>query len=288
MQYQYASGAMRRAAAVAALCLACAGAQAFDQGKYPDWKGQWRRAENGAVKFDTAKPQRAQEAPLTPEYQAIFEANLRDQDAGGQGVDPTYTCLSPGMPRIMNMYEPMEIVVTPDTTHILTQHIHDARRIYTDARTFPSDEDPSFAGYSIGTWIDTDGDGRYDALEVETRNLKNPRVYDGTGVPFHEDGETVIKERIYGDPANPNVLYDRITSYDHALTRPWTVTKKYIRNPDPRPMWRETVCAEANNHVEIAKQGYMISADGNLMPVKRNQPPPDLRYFKPVPKQVSP
>ncbi len=50
------------------------------------------------------------EAPLTPEYRLIFEANLADQAAGGQGTDPTSTCLSPGMPRIMTAYEPMEIV----------------------------------------------------------------------------------------------------------------------------------------------------------------------------------
>jgi len=277
MQYRHAIGALTL---MAALVMTFASASAFDQTKYPDWKGQWRRAESGPVKFDPGKPQRAQEAPLTPEYQAIFEANLRDQDAGGQGIDPTYTCLSPGMPRIMNIYEPMEIVITPDTTHILTQHIHDARRIFTDGRDFPKDEDPTFAGYSIGKWIDTDGDGRYDELEIETRNLRNPRTYDSTGIPFHADGETVIKERIYADKSDPNVLHDRITSYDHALTRPWTVTKTYRRNPDPRPLWRETVCAEENNHVEIAGQGYMLSADGLLMPVKKDQPPPDLRYFR--------
>jgi hypothetical protein len=277
MQYPCLIGA---AVFVAALCAAPNGALAFDQTKYPDWKGQWRRAESGAVKFDTTKPLRAQEAPLTPEYQAIFEANLRDQDAGGQGIDPTYTCLSPGMPRIMNMYEPMEIVITPETTHILTQHIHDARRIFTDGRNFPTEEDPTFAGYSIGKWIDADGDGRYDELQVETRNLRNPRTYDSSGIPFHADGETVIKERIYGDKTNPNVIYDEITSYDHALTRPWTVMKKYVRNANPRPLWRETICSENNPHVEIAGQGYMLSADGFLMPVKKGQPPPDLRYFK--------
>ena len=43
------------------------------------------------------------------------------------------------------------------------------RRIYTDGRQFPMDESPSWMGYSIGRWIDEDGDGRYDALEVETR-----------------------------------------------------------------------------------------------------------------------
>jgi hypothetical protein len=104
--------------ALALLC-ALAGAQAFDQSQYPDLMGQWRRFEVGPVKFDPSKPRLAQGAPLTPEYQAIFEANLRDQDAGGEGIDPTYTCLAPGMPRQMNACEPMEIVVTPDTTHIL-------------------------------------------------------------------------------------------------------------------------------------------------------------------------
>jgi len=37
----------------------------------------------------------AQQAPLTPEYQKIFEASLADQKAGGQGGDPTYTCIPP-------------------------------------------------------------------------------------------------------------------------------------------------------------------------------------------------
>jgi hypothetical protein len=271
-------------ALIAALALTPVGAGAFDQTRYPDWSGQWTRAERGAVTYDPGKARRAQRPPLTAEYQAIYEANLKDQDEGGQGIDPTYTCLSPGMPRIMNMYEPMEIVITPATTHILTQHIHDARRIFTDGRAFPTDEEPTFAGYSIGTWVDADGDGRFDELWVETRNIRNPRTYDSTGIPFHEDGQTVIKERIFADKSNPNLIYDEITSYDHALTQPWTVTKKYVRNPDPRPFWRETVCAEANPHVEIAKQGYMISADGYLMPVKKGQPPPDLRYFKPPQK----
>jgi hypothetical protein len=266
-------------AAAAALCISGGAAQAFDQAKYPDWAGQWL-GKAGEIHFDPSKPRLAQRPPLTPEYQAIYDANLKDQEQGGQGIDPTYTCLSPGMPRIMNMYEPMEIVITPETTHILIQHIHDARRIFTDGRDFPKDEDPTFAGYSIGTWIDTDGDGRYDELDVQTRNLRNPRVYDATGIPFHPDGETVIKERIFADKADPNRLHDEITSYDHALTRPWTVIETYVRNSDPRPLWRETVCAENNPHVEIDGQGYMISADGLLMPVKKGQLPPDLRYFK--------
>jgi hypothetical protein len=32
--------------------------------------------------------------------------------------------------------------------------------------------------------------------------------------------------------------------------------------------------------VEIGKEGYFLSAEGLLMPTKKDQPPPDLRYFK--------
>ena len=111
-----------------ALCLTIAGARAWDDTKYVDLKGQWVRGDGGMGRYDPKKPPgRGQQAPLTPEYRAIHEASLADQAQGGQGDDPTYLCLSPGMPRIMHAYSPMEIVVTPETTHILIEHIHDNR-----------------------------------------------------------------------------------------------------------------------------------------------------------------
>jgi len=189
-------------------------------------------------------------------------------------------CLPPGMPRIMNVYEPMEIIVTPSTTHILISHIHDNRRIYTDGRDWPKDPEPSFKGYSIGKWIDEDGDGRYDVLEVETRYMKGPRAYDTSGLPLHADNKTVVKERIYLDKADPNVLWNEITTIDNALTGPWTVKKKLTRKSNPKHNWIEAICAENNPHIRIQNDNYMLSADGYLMPAKKNQAPPDLRYFK--------
>jgi hypothetical protein len=153
------------------------------------------------------------------------------------------------------------------------------RRIYTDGRDWPADVPLTFAGYSIGKWIDQDGDGRYDVLEIETRFLKGPRGYDTSGLPFHSDNKTVIKERIYLDKTDRDTLYDEITVIDHAMTRPYS-KQKATRNPDPRPLWLSDVCSENNTHVRIGAEHYFLSADGKLMPSKKNQAPPDLSYFK--------
>jgi hypothetical protein len=202
---------------------------------------------------------------------------------GGQGLDPTFTCLSPGMPRVMIPYLGLEFVVTPETTYVLFERDYEFyRHIYTDGRDFPDNmaEIPRYLGYSIGKWLDTDGDGRYDTLKVETRDLKGPRVYDASGIPLHADNETVIQERIYIDKADPNLLHDDITIIDHALTWPWVVNKTYRRVVSDKPIWfGHEVCGEGNAHIGIGKEGYFISGDGYLMPTKKDQPPPDLRYF---------
>ena len=251
--------------------------QAQDMSKYPDWAGQWRHADPGN-QFDNSKGKgRLQQAPLTSEYQALFEAGEADQAAGGQGNDPTYTCIPDGMPRAMNVIFPMEIIIEPKTTYILIEYLSMNRRIYTDGREFPKEFERSFMGYSIGRWVDEDGDGRYDSLQVETRLLKGPRTFDASGIPMHKDNQTIVRERFYSDKGNSNVLHDEITTIDHALTRPWVVTKNYRKIPNP--IYVEFVCAEGNEHVKLGEESYMISADGYLMPAKKGQKPPDMRYF---------
>jgi hypothetical protein len=283
------------AAIAAVLTMTIGGTLAFADSQYPDLNGQWRRTggrgalpDAGGARFDESQPASTdlslgEKPPLTPEYQAIWEANLADMAKGGQGIDPTYACLSPGMPRVMLPYLGMEFVVTPETTHILFERDWDFNRhIYTDGRDYPANMaiEPRYLGYSIGKWLDTDGDGRYDTLLVETRGLKGPRVYDASGIPLHSDNETIIKERIFLDKADANLMHDEITTIDHALTRPWVVNKTYRRVVSDKPIWPgHQVCGEGNAHVGIGKEVYYLG-DGYLMPAKKDQPPPDLRYFK--------
>src|SRR5438067_6292763 len=204
----------------AALIVANAAASAHDESKYPDWSGQWRRPPGVGIQWDPSKPLGPPEQPpLTAEYQKIFEASLADQKAGGQGGDPTYTCIPPGMPRAMTVVFPMDIIILPEATYIIIEYSNQVRRIYTDGRDFPKESEPAFLGYSIGKWVDEDGDGKYDVLEVETRNMKGPRSFDASGLPLHVDNDTVIKERIYLDKSNRDLLIDEVTTIDKALTR---------------------------------------------------------------------
>jgi hypothetical protein len=269
-------------ALTAALMVTMSAAQAADDAKYPSWKGQWDyinpRFGGQGVKFDPTKAfGPAQQAPLTPEYQKIHEESMADQAKGGQGnfIDHA-RCIPGGMPSMMSAQR-MEYVVTPHTTYISVGS--DLRRIFTDGRPWPSDLEPTYQGYAIGRWIDEDGDGVYGVLEAETRGpFKGPRAYDATGLPLHFDNQSIFKERFFID--KDGLLHDVITVLDHALTRPWTVDKTYRHNPNPYPSWSRTACTETTQQVVIGKEPYMMSADGFLMPAKKDQAPPDLRYFK--------
>src|SRR6266478_5103416 len=287
------------AVALTATLMMVGAVQATDGAKYPNWKGAWARwvppnsardpgnggtgfTAGGQPSFDQTKPWGSgQQAPLTAEYQKVLEGSIADQEKGGEGnfFDHAVRCMPGGMPLMTIAFTPLEFVVTPEITYVLTGNVEPNRRIYTDGRDWPMDLQSTYAGYSIGRWIDENGDGVYDVLEVETHGpFKGPRAYDATGLPLHFDNRSVFRERIFRDKADPKILHDEVTVIDHALTQPWTVDKKYTHNP--RPRWTESSCIETNSMVAIGRESYFMSADGMLMPVRKNQPPPDSRYFK--------
>ena len=252
---------------------------AAENAKYPDWGGSWHRRGGGT--FDPDKPPGlAQQAPLNDEYQKVLEASVAAQAAGGQGNNPMAACMPPGMPRMMISYGGgLEFVITPQITYVIQgEPMLQLRRIYTDGRAWPDNIEPSFSGYSIGKWESSKNDGSFDVLYVETREIKAPRSYDSSGIPFHKDNATVVKERLFLDRINPDILRNETTVIDNALTRPWTVTRVYHRNRDPN--WLETICGEDEHQVKIGNEQYYLSGDGHLMPTRSNQPAPDLRYFK--------
>ena len=183
--------------ALAALAIPVGDAWTSDGAKYPDWNGQWERfvvrGLPGQPSFDQTKPWGCgQQAPLTAEYQKILENSIADQANGGLGNYRPPRCLAAGMPHMMIAFRPLEFVITPDNTYILIGNYDHYRRIFTDGRDWPKEIEPTYAGYSIGRWIDEDGDGVYDVLEVETRGFKGPRAYDAAGLPLHFDNQSIF------------------------------------------------------------------------------------------------
>jgi hypothetical protein len=252
---------------------------------YPDLAGAWARPGRGGntAAWDPSKPSERQDAPLTPEYRAVYEASQASRAAGGQEYNPAINCLPAGMPRIMVAYDPLEIIVTADITYIRSDHLAEIIRVYTDGRDWPERIPPAFGGYSIGRWMNADAGGRSRALEIESRGMKGPRALDVNGMPLHSDNQTIVKQRLFLEPADRNVLHAEITVVDHAYTRPWTVLRSYRRLADP--MWVENDCAAENHYAVIGRETYFISADGYLMPTKRNQLVPELRAFDPPGKR---
>jgi hypothetical protein len=77
--------------------------------------------------------------------------------------------------------------------------------------------------------------------------------------PLHFDNQSIFKERFHLDKADPNILHDEITVIDHALTRPWTVDKRYRCKPNPRPNWPESYYTENNAQIVIGSPATVLN-----------------------------
>jgi len=238
--------------------------------QYPDWSGQWSRI--GSLNWEPEGYAVAGPPPLTPEYQARREDFQRQRDQGILVGDPPANCLPPGMPRVMTMSFPFEIVITPRTSYILADWESAVRRIYTDGRDWPDFMLPEFNGYSIGQWHDENGDGVYDMLAVETRAIKGPRSFDSTAVVAHDNNQTVVFEEFRR--IDEDTFEDKITTIDDALTGPWTVQRRYSHTPYSEDiLWVEYVCAEGNRHLNLGDEWYFINKEeGTLEPTREGQP----------------
>lgn len=235
---------------------------------YPDWSGQWSRV--GSLDWPPEGYGEAGPPPLTQEYEAIWEGYRSMRIAGIPADDPTTRCLPPGMPRMMKMPLPMEIIVTPDITYIFGTWDSQFRRVYTDGRPWPEPLLPTFNGYSIGEWRDENGDQTYDTLSIETRGMKGPRAMDHHGVPLHANGETVVYEEIR--LVDRTTIENTITTVDDAFTGPWTTNQRYTRKVEDIK-WDEHLCIEGTRYVELGEAWYIFDPEEeSLEPANRNQP----------------
>jgi hypothetical protein len=113
-------------------------------------------------------------------------------------------------------------------------------------------------------------------LEVETRNSKGPRVFDAPLTTFACGQSDIVKERYTFDRIP--IVRSEVTVFDHALTRPWIVTKRYCGSSDLQPWWVEDNCMETIV-ISASRGNRTFSAPTERCLRKKGQRPPHLRYF---------
>jgi hypothetical protein len=176
----------------------------------------------------------AQAIPFTPEYR---EKSLHWRAAllaGHPYASAVVRCEAFGMPYIMGFGPFFEFLQSPRQLTIITEALHEVRRIYLDGRAHPADFDPGFDGHSVGHW-------EGNTLVVDTIGIKANN--DSSGI-FLSDHLHVVE---HITRTGPDSLRDVLTSNDpEALTRPWDMTVNYTRAPAGTEI-SEYICTNNRN-----------------------------------------
>ena len=160
--------------------------------------------------------------------------------------DPTSKCFLPGVPRIVGMPMPMEIVQTPGEVVILYESFRAWRRIPLNAKLeHPDDLTPTWMGDSVGRW-------EGDTLVVDVTGFNDKTWLGGMGTVHTEKLHVVERYKAIN---YDSILYEATVQDPGALTKPW-VTGSVLRRPiDVRV--EEYECIENNpdnEHIQKAME----------------------------------
>jgi hypothetical protein len=158
----------------------------------------------------------SEDPPFLPEALQSFNS-LKPEE------DPLAICKPPGIPRLMNLNFPMEILQTPKVTYFLMEYDQAVRRVYMDGK-HPENPDPIWLGHSIGHW-----EGR--TLIVDTVGYNDASWLDMRGHP-HSDALHTIERFTVSDDGK-NLQYEITIDDPKMYSKPWqSVTKTFPRRPD--------------------------------------------------------
>jgi hypothetical protein len=262
---------MKNVFAISAAVWLAASVGHAQQAPLPDWSGAWQMI--GPTVFDTAtvepKNGRAGDAgvrerpPYTAEYEALYLKNI-EAIKKGLFPDPITNCGVPhGMPRALNVPDAYEFAVTPQQVWILTENGPGIVRVYTDGRPHPKPEDrwPTYTGDSVGHW---EGDTLvFDTISTKGWTEKD-EIVDRTGLVLSEQAHVVTRMR----KVDAGTLEAQITVDDsRALTKPWSVTKRYRKLPPGTHVY-DYACGE-NNRNPVAQSGQTLTLGTDGKPIDR-------------------
>jgi hypothetical protein len=193
----------------------------------PDLSGVWFITSHvGALKtVDGHAP------PLNPDAKSVYDAHRAAIAKGDFSFDGTTRCLPPGLPRLLLMREPFEILQRPKAIYFVHQLNRLPRRVYLD-EALPTDVDPHYLGYSVAKW-----DG--DALVIDSNGFDDSTMLDNAGLP-HSDALHLTERYELGHDGTH--LHLRLTIDDpKTFTEAWSAQADYVKRPGYE--LTEDVCA---------------------------------------------
>lgn len=170
-----------------------------------DFNGVWQ-AENN----DVLKTVDGSAIPFKPEAAKLYAERQAAAKQGDYNWDSTKRCIPPGIPRLMAIAAPFDVIVDQHLVSMTFQYQRLVRFIYLD-KTFPTNVDLTFVGESHGHW-------EGNVLVVATNKFKTGMVLDATGIPH--SGKLQVTERF--EMTAPDTVVDHVTITDEDIfTQPW-------------------------------------------------------------------
>ena len=172
-----------------------------------DLSGVWMERQN-TVSFSPQEP------PILPWAEEKYKSAKPGYGprATPDSEDPILNCLPPGVPRIMLIPFPMQVIQIPGEVVMLFEYDHYIRHIYLGRREHSKELDLTWMGDSIGWW-------EGNTLVVDTNGLNDKTWLDQVGHP-HSDALHVV-ERIRR--IDHETLQDDLTIDDpKAYRKTWT------------------------------------------------------------------
>jgi hypothetical protein len=155
-------------------------------------------------------------------YQPWAAALVRERASQLGRDDPVAVCRPSGALRILTFPPPRKIIQLPGLVVILSERDVTYRQLFADGRRLPKDPEPSWNGYSTGTW-------QGDTFVVETVGFRDGIWLDRRGSPMTDAATVTEKFR----RVNYGRLQVEVTVNDpKAYTRPWSVTLNQIAMVD--------------------------------------------------------
>ena len=158
----------------------------------------------------------------------------RDANRANREADPFARCYKPGVPHLMYLPFPLQIVQSENFMTIFSEYIHNTRFIFFN-------RDDHFGAGEIDLW-NGDSVGRFDgdSLLTEVFNFHPDIWLDRAG--NHAGGASLTVEERFTLIDADTIRYRATLTDAEDFTRPWTIETYLYRHKDPTKQILEYEC----------------------------------------------